>query len=194
MFAVSAGCCLVAILYALFMLDESLQPPGDRSSGAAGSGGGGGGGVVASSLLYLLDGLRTVARPRHGHRSDSTVKQTTLVLAFTANCHALYIVHTHTDGCCCGWGCSTTAATHSATRGPRAPTASTSWRTSESQGAPPTLTSVPGTSGRRRSCPPTCWCCACCAGPASGCSPPPWRGSSACGTPPSPAWPSAPPR
>ena len=132
-FAVSAGCCLVAILYALFMLDESLQPPGDRSSGAAGSSGG----VVASSLLYLLDGLRTVARPRHGHRSDSTVKHTTLVLAFTANCHALYIVHTHTDGCCCGWGCSTTAATHSATRGPRAPTASTSWRTSESQGARP---------------------------------------------------------
>ena len=72
-FAVSAACCLVAILYALFMLDESLQPPGDRSNGASGSGGGGG--VVASSLLYLLDGLRTVARPRHGHRSDSTVKQ-----------------------------------------------------------------------------------------------------------------------
>ena len=99
-----AGCCLVAMLYALFMLEESLQlPPGERSSAAADSGGGG---VVGSSLLYLLDGLRTVARPRHGHRSDSTVKQIALVLAFTANCLALcnvlYMVHT--DGCCCGWG------------------------------------------------------------------------------------------
>ena len=104
-FAVSAGCCLVAMLYALFMLEESLQlPPGERSSAAAGSGGGG---VVGSSLLYLLDGLRTVARPRHGHRSDSTVKQIALALAFTANCpvwcNVLYMVHT--GGCCCGWGC-----------------------------------------------------------------------------------------
>ena len=32
-FAVSAGCCLVAMLYALFILEESLQlPPGERSS------------------------------------------------------------------------------------------------------------------------------------------------------------------
>ena len=103
-FAVSAGCCLVAMLYALFMLEESLQlPPGERRSAAAGSGG-----VVGSSLLYLLDGLRTVARPRHGHRSDSTVKHIALALAFTTNCPAwcnelLYMVHT--GGCCCGWEC-----------------------------------------------------------------------------------------